>query len=296
MNNQDLTLNEKIEKREKFDTILAYVLLVILTACLAFMLYIKYGREEKPKVPEEYVPNYISLNDISSSLNSSLLANKYLNDGASFNTSILESTLIVNYTKEDKNINMNIGSFNNELEVIINDENKDIATDIYKEIASIVCIYYGNQENQCRNTINNTTDNIEGIRFVNTENSNNVYIDITKSITINNIKVYDSSTITSISDTNYILNLNGNKITDIKINSSENNIVFSGNIERNNEETANLSILVKLYDNSNNLIGENKYQFNEDNVLNKIGSFEVSFMFNDSLKLENIVNYTIEVE
>ena len=63
-------MNEKIKKREKLDTILAYILLVIIISAIVFVLYLKFIRREEPLVKqEEHLNNYITLNEISSKLN-----------------------------------------------------------------------------------------------------------------------------------------------------------------------------------------------------------------------------------
>lgn len=296
INEQDFILNKKIEKREKFDTILAYILLVVLSLGIIFILYLKFIREEETTEPEEYVPNYISLNSISNSLNSSTLANRYVNDVANFSSNVLDNSLVITYIKDDISVNLNIPMVGSELMVTIPGENIDIVTDIYKEIANIICVYYGNVENYCRNTLNNLNgDSVDGIRFVNTENTNNVYINTTKSIDVNNEIVYNAVTKTNINDTNYTLNLLDNKVSGININTDNNSIIFSGTIERLTEDTVNVSVVIKLYDVNGNVLGENKYEYNESNPLDETDIFEISFMLSDVLKLENIVNYSIEI-
>lgn len=291
MNEQELILTNKIEKREKFDTILAYILIVILVACIGIVLYLKFIRKEETTTPEEYVPNYISLNDISTSLNNSTLANRYLNDNAIFNSSVSDSSLMVTYVKDDTNINLNIPMVGNELEVTIPLNNTEIVTDIYKEITSIICVHYGNSENKCRSSIDNiNSDNsIDGVRFVNDK----IYINITKSIDLNII--YNSVTKTNIDNTNYSLKMLDSRISNISILKGNTDILFKGTIERLTDDTSNVSVIVKLYDNKDNLIGENKKEYNEDSPLNGSDIFEISFILNDTLKLENISSYSIEV-
>ena len=255
MNEQELILKNKIEKREKFDIILAYILIVILVACIGIILYLKFIKEEESTLPEEYIPTYISLNEISTSLNNSLLINKYRNDGAAFSSNISGSSLVITYEKEEEIININIPTVGNELFIEIPEENTEIVTEIYKEITTIICKYYGNSENNCRNVVDsiNPNNSIQGVRFVN----NNIYIDTTKSIDVSAEIIYNEITKTSINNTNYKLNLLDTKISNISISGNDTNITFSGKIEKedNNE---NLSVVVKLYDEEENIIGENK--------------------------------------
>lgn len=297
MNEQDIMLKEKIEKREKFDTILAYILMVILLGCIVGILILKFTKKEENVVnPNEYVPNYISLTDIVNSLNRSELVNNYISEGASFNSSISGNSLVINYTKDEVDFDLNIPVVGNELMITMIDEYKDNITDIYKEIATTICVHYGNQENLCRNTLETMNEKgNDGIRFDNTANNNVIYIDTTKSYTVNTEIVYTEVVKVDLNETNYVLNMLDIKLYNINIINNETGIKFSGNIDRLSDDNSNISIAVKLFDNDNNVIAENKYDYNEENVLNETGLFEIEFLFGDTLKLENIVKYTIEI-
>lgn len=286
MNEQEMILRKKIEKREKVDTLLAYVLIVILVGCIGVVLYLKFIREEEP-VLEEYIPNYITLSEISTSLNSSVLANRYSNDNASFNSSISGNELVVTYIKDDTNVNLNIPVIGTELEVTIPEENINITKEIYKEIANIICVYYGNSESSCRNVLG-SSGSIDGIRIVN----NKVYITTTKSIDVNSEIVYDTVTPTSITNTNYILNMLDTKINNININTSDTNITFTGNLEKIVSDNSNISVVVKLYDTEGTVLGENKYEYETSK---EIGAFEISFILSEELKIDSIDQYSIEV-
>ena len=63
MNEEEMMRTKKIEKREKTDTILAYILIVILIACLGIILFLKFVKKEDTK-PEEHNPTYISVDEI----------------------------------------------------------------------------------------------------------------------------------------------------------------------------------------------------------------------------------------
>lgn len=305
MNEQEMIQRQKIEKREKIDRILAYILIVILLGAIAFVLYAKFIMEPKEDTtkPEEYTPNYITLTDISSSLNNSSLAVKYTNDGANFNSSMSNNELIVTYVKDTTNLNLNIPLVNNELEIVVDPTNSEIITDIYKEIAKIVCMFYGNDENSCANAIDsaNDTNPVSGIRFLSNGDNTTVYIDIMRGIEVQNDNsnsedelVYTEATTTDLSLTNYKLNISGTEISNINIISSDLDIKFSGNIKGNSGDN-NLSVIVKLFDNDSNTLGENKYEYTLENPLNEEGTFEVTFIFNDTLKLEDIKKYSIDV-
>lgn len=306
MNEQEMIQRQKIEKREKVDRVIAYILIVILLGAIAFVLYAKFimKNDDNTTKPEEYTPNYITLTDISSSLNSSALANRYLNDGVTFSSSISNNALVVTYVKDTTNLNLNIPLVNNELEVVIDSTNSEIITDIYKEISTIICTFYGNDETSCRTTIDtvNADNPIEGIRFVNNDDTNTVYIDIMKGIPVQSITnsntesglLYTEVTTVDLSLTNYKLNISNTEISNINVTTSDTDIKFSGNINGTSGEEG-LSVVVKLFDEKANTLGENKYEYTLENPLNGEGTFEVSFILSDTLKLENIKKYSIDV-
>ena len=306
MNEQEMIQRQKIEKREKVDRVIAYILIVILLGAIAFVLYAKFimKTDDNTTKPEEYTPNYITLTDISSSLNSSILANRYHNDGVTFSSSISNNALVVTYVKDTTNLNLNIPLVNNELEVVIDSTNSEIITDIYKEISTIICTFYGNDETSCRTTIDtvNADNPIEGIRFVNNDDTNTVYIDIMKGIPVQSITnsnsesglLYTEVTTVDLSLTNYKLNISNTEISNINVTTSDTDIKFSGNINGTSGEEG-LSVVVKLFDEMANTLGENKYEYTLENPLNGEGTFEVSFILSDTLKLENIKKYSIDV-
>lgn len=297
MNEQDMILKEKIEKREKFDTILAYILMVVLVGCIVLVLILKFtNKEDDAIIPDEYVPTYISLNEISNYFNNSEFVSEYVNAGARFNASVSGNSIVVSYIKDDVNFNLNMPIVGNELMITIDEDNKDIITDIYKEIGTIICVYYGNQERYCRNTlVTMGEDGNDGIKFNNTGNNSIVYIDTTKSYTVNTEILYDEVAIVDIDDTNYVLNMLDVKVHNITISTSEVDIKFSGSVDRTNDDTSNVGVVVKLYDDKGNILGENKHEYNNTNVLEDTGKYEIEFLFSDTLKLENIDKYSIEI-
>jgi len=296
MNQEEMIRLQKIEKREKFDLILAYILLVFLSLAILFILYLKFIRREPIEEETEYTPNYISLEEVSNSLNSSILANRFSNDNAVFASTVVGDSIVVNYSKEEVDISLNIPKVDNELQVSFEKENSDIITDISKEISVIVCNYYNKDEEGCRSTIDNiyNTNEIEGIRYFEDNGTVSMYIDVTRKITLNN-NIYSEETIMGINNTDYTLKISDTRISNISINSNETNIIFTGTIINNLENSNTASVVVKLYDSSNNVIGENKKEFTTENPLEGSSNFEVSFTLDDTLKLESITHYSISV-
>ena len=232
MNEQEMMINEKIRKREKVDTIIAYILLIFLLGAILFILYLKFIKKDDTTTPEEHTNNYITLNDISNSLNNSTLANRYSNDNVIFSSKVNGTTLVIDYKKDDKLINLNVNAIGTELEFTMNDDNRLVAEDIYKEVANIICVYYKNTEDACRNTLSKVDENnpINGIRYVTSDNNILVYVNTTKSIDIENIDTYTAVTKVDLSKENYILKLDTEVIDNIKIEKNDTSISFTGNI------------------------------------------------------------------
>lgn len=297
MNEQEIMMNEKIKKREKLDTILAYILLVIIIGAIVFVLYLKFIRKEETTVkPEEHQNNYITLNEISDKLNSSPLTNKYKNDNATFTSYVNDNSLNIDYKKDNEIINLNVKTVGTELEFNITEDNKVIAEEIYKEIANIICVYYKNTEDSCRSTLSKINENnsVDGIRYVSSDNNKFVYINTTKSIDVENIDVYTTVTNVELSKTNYELKLDTEVINNIKVEETDTILTFTGDITTTGENN-NISVLITLYDENNTNLAEEKYEYSDTNQIGNNSEFRVQFNLNDTLNLENIKYYSINI-
>ena len=297
MNEQEMIMNEKIRKREKLDTILAYILLVFLIGAILFILYLKFIKRENTTTPVEKPNNNITLNDISNSLNNSTLANRYLNDNVTFSSKVNGTSLVIDYKKDDKIVNLNVNTMGTELEFTMNEDNRLVTEDIYKEVANIICVYYKNTEDACRSTLSKVDENnpINGIRYVTSDNNILVYVNTAKSIDIENIDTYTEVTKTELSKTNYELKLDTETINNIKITNADTLITFTGNVTTTSE-SKNMSIVVTLYGDNDTKLTEEKYEFNDTNKLEENKEFKVEFTLNDTLNLDSIKAYSISIE
>lgn len=294
MNEEEMMKMKKNEKREKTDTILAYILIVILIACLGIILFLKFVKKEDTK-PEEHNPTYISVDEIVTRFNASTLISKYTNDGGKLVASKSNSTIVVTYTKDNNNTVITVPLANNELEVNINKDHEELINDIYKEITNVICTYYGNSEDSCRTAIDNVKSDVQGIRFVTNGDVKYVYIDITKSIDVNaSANTYTEETKVGLDNINYSLKINDTEINSIAVTNSDNDIKISGSIKNLSTEGA-LSINVKLYDSDGNVIGEEKKEYTTDNALSGDDTFEISFTYSDTLKKDDVKEYSINV-
>lgn len=297
MNEQEMIMNEKIRKREKLDTILAYILLVFLIGAILFILYLKFIKREDTTTPVEKPNNNITLNDISNSLNNSTLANRYLNDNVTFSSKVNGTSLVIDYKKDDKIVNLNVNTMGTELEFTMNEDNRLVTEDIYKEVANIICVYYKNTEDACRSTLSKVDESnpINGIRYVTSDNNILVYVNTAKSIDIENIDTYTEVTKTELSKTNYELKLDTETINNIKITNADTLITFTGNVTTTSE-SKNMSIVVTLYGDNDTKLTEEKYEFNDTNKLEENKEFKVEFTLNDTLTLDSIKAYSISIE
>ena len=297
MNEQEMIMNEKIRKREKLDTILAYILLVFLLGAILFILYLKFIKREDTTTPVEKPNNNITLNDISNSLNNSTLANRYLNDNVTFSSKVNGTSLVIDYKKDDKIVNLNVNTMGTELEFTMNEDNRLVTEDIYKEVANIICVYYKNTEDACRSTLSKVDESnpINGIRYVTSDNNILVYVNTAKSIDVENIDTYTEVTKTAVTKTNYELKLDTETINNIKITNNDTLITFTGNVTTTSENK-NMAIVVTLYGDNDTKLTEEKYEFNDTNKLEENKEFKVEFTLNDTLTLDSIKTYSISVE
>lgn len=279
------------------DTILAYILLVFLIGAILFILYLKFIKREDTTTPVEKPNNNITLNDISNSLNNSTLANRYLNDNVTFSSKVNGTSLVIDYKKDDKIVNLNVNTMGTELEFTMNEDNRLVTEDIYKEVANIICVYYKNTEDACRSTLSKVDENnpINGIRYVTSDNNILVYVNTAKSIDIENIDTYTEVTKTELSKTNYELKLDTETINNIKITNADTLITFTGNVTTTSE-SKNMSIVVTLYGDNDTKLTEEKYEFNDTNKLEENKEFKVEFTLNDTLNLDSIKAYSISIE
>lgn len=279
MNEEEMMMRQKVEKREKVDTIIAYCLIVILIGCIAILSILKLTKKEDEVKPDDHTPSYATLNDVVTNLNNSNL---------DITASTSNNAVVV--TTKDGSLNLNIPLVNNELEVTYNKDNEEVVTNIYKEITTNLCVFYGNTNDICTSVVNNITKDstVNGIRFVTEGDNTKVYINLLASIDISSYKEeYTEETIKDISINNYSLNINDVNVSNIVINNSDTDIVFTSDLKNNNSDK--YTITVKLYDENNNSIGEESKEYTTEDKL------EIKFTYSDSLLKDNVKKYSINI-
>lgn len=277
--NEEEMMRQKVEKREKVDTIIAYCLIVILIGCIAILSILKLTKKEDVVKPDDHTPSYATLNDVVTNLNNSNL---------DITASTSNNAVVV--TTKDGSLNLNIPLVNNELEVTYNKDNEEVVTNIYKEITTNLCVFYGNTNDICTSVVNNITKDstINGIRFITEGDNTKVYINLLASIDISSYKEeYTEETIKDISINNYSLNINDVNVSNIVINNSDTDIVFTSDLKNNNSDK--YTITIKLYDENNNSIGEESKEYTTEDKL------EIKFTYSDSLLKDNIKKYSINI-
>mgnify|MGYP004611220855 FL=1 len=276
---QEMMMRQKVEKREKVDTIIAYCLIVILIGCIAILSILKLTKKEDVVKPDDHTPSYATLNDVVTNLNNSNL---------DITASTSNNAVVV--TTKDGSLNLNIPLVNNELEVTYNKDNEEVVTNIYKEITTNLCVFYGNTNDICTSVVNNITKDstVNGIRFVTEGDNTKVYINLLASIDISSYKEeYTEETIKDISINNYSLNINDVNVSNIVINNSDTDIVFTSDLKNNNSDK--YTITIKLYDGNNNSIGEESKEYTTEDKL------EIKFTYSDSLLKDNVKKYSINI-
>ena len=91
-----------------------------------------------------------------------------------------------------------------------------------------------------------------------------------------------------------MLNISDTEIKNIVVDNGDTAIKVSGGIKNLSTEGV-LSIIVKLYDNDGKVVGEDKKEYTADKALNGEDTFEFSFTYNDTLKKDNVKDYSINV-
>ena len=279
MNEEEMMMRQKIEKREKVDTIIAYCLIVILIGCIAILSILKLTKKEDEVKPDDHTPSYATLNDVVTNLNNSNL---------DITASTSNNAVVV--TTKDGSLNLNIPLVNNELEVTYNKDNEEVVTNIYKEITTNLCVFYGNTNDICTSVVNNITKDstVNGIRFITEGDNTKVYINLLASIDVSSYKEeYTEETIKDISINNYSLNINDVNVSNIVINNSDTDIVFTSDLKNNNSDK--YTITIKLYDENNNSIGEESKEYTTEDKL------EIKFTYSDSLLKDNVKKYSINI-
>lgn len=277
--NEEEMMRQKVEKREKVDTIIAYCLIVILIGCIAILSILKLTKKEDEVKPDDHTPSYATLNDVVTNLNNSNL---------DVTASTSNNAVVV--TTKDGSLNLNIPLVNNELEVTYNKDNEEVVTNIYKEITTNLCVFYGNTNDICTSVVNNITKDstVNGIRFITEGDNTKVYINLLASIDISSYKEeYTEETIKDISINNYSLNINDVNVSNIVINNSDTDIVLTSDLKNNNSDK--YTITIKLYDENNNSIGEESKEYTTEDKL------EIKFTYSDSLLKENVKKYSINI-
>lgn len=277
--NEEEMMRQKIEKREKVDTIIAYCLIVILIGCIAILSILKLTKKEDEVKPDDHTPSYATLNDVVTNLNNSNL---------DVTASTSNNAVVV--TTKDGSLNLNIPLVNNELEVTYNKDNEEVVTNIYKEITTNLCVFYGNTNDICTSVVNNITKDstVNGIRFITEGDNTKVYINLLASIDVSSYKEeYTEETIKDISINNYSLNINDVNVSNIVINNSDTDIVFTSDLKNNNSDK--YTITIKLYDENNNSIGEESKEYTTEDKL------EIKFTYSDSLLKDNVKKYSINI-
>ena len=277
---QEMMMRQKVEKREKVDTIIAYCLIVILIGCIAILSILKLTKKEDEVKPDDHTPSYATLNDVVTNLNNSNL---------DVTASTSNNAVVV--TTKDGSLNLNIPLVNNELEVTYNKDNEEVVTNIYKEITTNLCVFYGNTNDICTSVVNNITKDstVNGIRFVTEGDNTKVYINLLASIDVSSYKEeYTEETIKDIDINNYSLNINDVNVSNIVINNnSDTDIVFTSDLKNNNSDK--YTITIKLYDENNNSIGEESKEYASEDKL------EIKFTYSDSLLKDNVKKYSINI-
>lgn len=295
-NEQDL-VTLKIEQREKIDTIIAYVLIVVIAVCMALITYLKFFKkeDENPNLGE-HEANYITTSEIASSLVNSSFSTDLASRNGSLNAKESDNGLVVTYIDGEDSLNLSIPVLGNELEFTMQDDN-EIYRVVYEEIATIICKYYGDTETNCRKVVAKAseTTSVNGIRFVSDGDTRKVYVSMTMGANDDVLPVYEEETLVDTSATNYTLRLSDAKISNVTTTLQDNSFTIKGTITRTKEEDTPLSVRGSIYGASDALLSYKEVVFNDENTLTDEGEFTITFNADDTLKMNDILKYSLNI-
>lgn len=284
-----------MEKSDKRSIILASIFLVILLACLGFVVYIKmtYDLKDNNNVNNNAVDNQnmLSLDNIISQFNNSDLVNNYKKD---FDLTVYMvksgNGFSIKYEKTDLSEQIE-GTFNNNvISIMTSGLNSKIRDDIFTELVNIVCKYQGHDNGECDTIVKDFLDgeDVEGLS-VNTVSDDEVYfnIDISKKIQLV-IENIDSYVFKGKEEVGYEIEFDSLKLVDPKpVFDSENNIYsFNATIKRPLEiDSSNLEIIVNVFDENKNIINVNNYDSTSFSIE---GTEDTNFAYQLDLNDQNV--------
>ena len=285
-----------MEKNDKKSIIVASIFLVILLACLGFVIYIKMTYEKEDNMLDNNnstidMPVILSLDNIISEFNNSNLISDYLTTGTTVSMEKSDTGFNVIYKNEDVNGIIEGTYLAYTLSIKFNKDNNDIANDVFKELVNISCKNQKYADGECSVTVDKFLTgsySVDGLSYEKVSDEE-IYLKVN---TVKKIELYVGETSYTVDEKidinsiDYFVSNNEYKLSNPILNydSTTNKLVYNANVINLLNSGNNVKIVLKLYDTDNKLIMTNE-------VDNRIASNKNNFDITFNITLDNTINY-----
>ena len=288
-----------MEKSDKKSIIIACIFLVILLACLGFVTYIKmtYDVEDNNNIDNNTTidtPVLLSLDNIISSFNNSQLVSDYYSLGTTVAMKKTNTGFKVTYSSNQDNDVIEGTYVEYILSIKFNQDNVEIANNIFKELVNISCKNNGYNEGQCNETVDEFLNNshaVDGLVYEEISDTE-MYLRVNTAVKIELFvgpTTYKANDLIDININEYIINNNTYKLSNPLLNydSANNTLTYKANVQNLLDSGNNVKIELKLYDASNNLLMTNEV---DNSASTDKNNFDILFniTLNNSISYENI--------
>lgn len=287
-----------MEKSDKRSIIIAVIFLVILIACLGFVIYIKMtydlndnnvNNNNNNSVIDK--PTILSLDNIISSFNSSKIVSDYFALGTTLAMEKSDNGFNITYDSEEDTGVIEGTYIAYTLSIKFNKDNVKIAQDIFKELVNISCKNQKYTDGECNETVDKflTEDySVDGLTYEEISNEE-MYLKVN---TVKKIELYsgessyDTEELIDISSSNYVIKNNEYELSNPLLNydSTTNVLTYSANVINLLNNGNSVKIELKLYDGNNNLIMTNEI---DNSAVSDKNNFDITF----NVTLDNSINY-----
>lgn len=285
-----------MEKSDKKSIIIACIFLVILLACLGFVTYIKmtYDVEDNNNIDNNTTidtPVLLSLDNIISSFNNSQLVSDYYSLGTTVAMEKTNTGFKVTYSSNQDNDVIEGTYLEYILSIKFNQDNVEIANNIFKELVNISCKNNGYNEGQCNETVDEFLNNsyvVNGLVYEEISDTE-MYLRVNTAVKIELFvgpTTYKANDLIDININEYIINNNTYKLSNPLLNydSSNNTLTYKANVQNLLDSGNKVKIKLKLYDSNNVLLMTNEI---DNSASTDKNNFDILF----NITLDNSISY-----
>lgn len=289
-----------MEKSDKRSIILASIFLVILLACLGFVVYIKmtYDLKDNNNVNNNNSvtdnPTILSLDNIISSFNSSKVVSDYFALGTTLAMEKSDNGFNITYSSEDASGIIEGTYIAYTLSIKFNKDNTEIANDVFKELVNISCKNQKYTDGECNTTVDKfLTENytVDGLTYEKVSDEE-IYLKVN---TVKKLELYvENNTYKAeepidIKTNGYTISSDEYELSSSVVNYDDATKKFTYNAKVKNllNSGSNVKVELKLYDENNTVLVTEKV---DNSASSDKNNFDVLFdiTLNSEVSYESI--------